>query len=260
MITSKLKTSIQTLTHTAIVAGRPMRYQTMEQKNTTDPREAIVLVHGLSGSSYWWRRNVAALSQRYRLYLIDLPGFGSMRREHRHFKLTNTASWLLQWMENIGLKQAHFIGHSMGGLICAGLAAERPEAILSLILVAPAIMPPHRLIRHYVLPLWNGIWQTTPIFWPILTYDALRTGPLHLIRTARQIFTHNIQEQIRTVKTPTLLIWGKHDTLVPAERGLLLAKEMPCAKLIVLPQAGHVCMFDQAQIFNKNVLQFLQRL
>ncbi|WP_126601205.1 alpha/beta fold hydrolase [Dictyobacter aurantiacus] len=245
--------------HTVFVEGRPVHYQMVDRTGDRQEtsREAIVLVHGLSASSYWWTRNIAPLAQHYRLYLVDLPGFGSMRQHRQHFHLRQTASWLIQWMEKIELTKAHFIGHSMGGFICTELAARRPEVVGKLVLVAPAFIPPARQVRHYLLPLCLGITHTSPAFWPILTYDAMRTGPLTLLNAARQLMAQGDHEHISALSMPTLLIWGQHDTLVPAELGQLLIKEIPQAQLIILARAGHVCMFEQAPLFNKHVLNFL---
>ncbi|HZB95846.1 MAG TPA: alpha/beta fold hydrolase, partial [Herpetosiphonaceae bacterium] len=97
------------------VRGLRVRYQVVGSG------EPVILVHGLSGSSRWWMRNIPALAPRYQLYLVDLPGFGAMRRHRRHFVLSEAASWLLAWMDAVNLRQAHVVGHSMGGFICARL-------------------------------------------------------------------------------------------------------------------------------------------
>ena len=86
--------------------------------------EPVVLVHGLSGSTRWWSRNIPALAEHYSVYLLDLPGFGAMRRLRRRFVLAEAASWLSAWMEAVGLDSAHLVGHSMGGYVCVRLAAR----------------------------------------------------------------------------------------------------------------------------------------
>ena len=69
--------------------GRPVRYQ------VAGTGEPVILVHGLAGSSGWWRHNVPALAERYAVYTVDLPGFGGMRHLRRRFALAGAASWLL---------------------------------------------------------------------------------------------------------------------------------------------------------------------
>src|ERR1051326_7163615 len=80
-----------------MVDGRPIAYECVGEGET------IVFVHGLSGSTLWWRRNIPELALHYRLYLVDLPGFGAMRRHRQHFRLEKAAEWLYAWTEGIGL-------------------------------------------------------------------------------------------------------------------------------------------------------------
>ena len=73
-----------------------------------------MLVHGLSGSSRWWARNVGALAQRFRVHIVDLIGFGSSRDGH-DFVLSEAADYLALWMERLEIERASVIGHSMQG-------------------------------------------------------------------------------------------------------------------------------------------------
>ena len=85
----------------------------------------VVLVHGLSGSSRWWRRNIGALTPYRRVYMVDLIGFGASRAGQQ-FVLTEAASSLTGWMDQLGLERVGLVGHSMGGMIAAELAARAP--------------------------------------------------------------------------------------------------------------------------------------
>src|SRR5690242_20540263 len=96
------------------VGQQTIHYQVAGQEDG----EPVVLVHGLSASWRWWVRNISALAERYRVYLLDLPGFGSMRRFRRHFVLDDLSASIIAWMDAMDIKQAHLIGHSMGGYIC----------------------------------------------------------------------------------------------------------------------------------------------
>jgi pimeloyl-ACP methyl ester carboxylesterase len=111
----------------ARVGGRPVRYEAAGEG------EPVVLVHGLSGSSRWWSRNASSIAERYRVYFVDLPGFGKMRRLGRPFVLAEAASWLSGWMEAVGFERAHLVGHSMGDTFaCASRrAGPRPCGALS---------------------------------------------------------------------------------------------------------------------------------
>jgi pimeloyl-ACP methyl ester carboxylesterase len=219
--------------------------------------EPVILVHGLSASSRWWVRNVAALAEHYRVYLVDLPGFGMMRGFFYRFVLDNVTTWLLAWMEVVGLKEAYFVGHSMGGYICIRVAAQRPEVVRRLILVSPAGLPGERTLAGYLVPLLRTIYYVTPSFLPILFYDALRAGPLTFFRAARDLLSKDMQDVLESVTVPTLLIWGENDTLVPAIFGDILRQKIARSRLLLLKKAGHVVMYDQPEEFNAGVLAFL---
>jgi len=219
--------------------------------------DPIILVHGLSASSRWWVRNVPALAEHYQVYLIDLPGFGAMRRFFYRFALDNVTSWLLAWMDAVGLKQAHFIGHSMGGYICISVAAQRPTIVHSLILVFPAGLPGARTLLGYLVPLVQTSCYATRSFLPVLFYDAWRAGPLTFLRAARDLLNKDMRDLLATIAVPTLLIWGENDTLVPAAFGDILRQEIANSRLLVLKKAGHIVMYDLSQEFNTAILAFL---
>jgi pimeloyl-ACP methyl ester carboxylesterase len=132
---SEREASINVTRHEIQVGHQTVSYQVVGQG------EPIILLHGLSGTSRWWVRNIPALAEHYRLYLLDLPGFGTMRRFRLRFALDEIASGIVLWMEAVGIKQAHLVGHSMGGYICLWIAAHHPERVQCLVLVSRQASP-----------------------------------------------------------------------------------------------------------------------
>ncbi len=233
------------------VAGLPVRY---EVAGEGDP---VVLVHGLSGSTRWWARNVPDLTEHYRVYLVNLPGFGALRRSGPRFVLAEATSWLLAWMEAVGLRSAHLVGHSMGGYLSLRLAARRPEAVGRLVLVDPAGMPSHRTMLGHLGPLLLSARYGKPSFLPVLVRDALHAGPFTLLRTARDLLAEDVRDDLRRVEAPTLLVWGKRDPLIPPSIGDVMRAEIPDSRLLVIERAGHNPMFDRPEDFNGALLAFL---
>lgn len=219
--------------------------------------EPVILVHGLSGSTLWWQRNIVPLARHYRVLAVDLPGFGSLRRHRDRFVLERAALWLRTFMRATGIRRAHLVGHSMGGYICLRLAAAHPRLVRRLVLVAPAGVPLATSIFGEVVPLLGAARYAAPSFLPVLAYDLLRTGPRTLLSAARDIIQLNVSDELEAVCAPVLLVWGDQDRLVPAKNGDALRRALRDAQLVMLPGAGHVAMYDRPDEFNRAVLAFL---
>ncbi len=215
----------------------------------------VVLLHGLGGSGRWWGRNVASLAARFRVHLVDLAGFGESRGVPR-VAVAEGAGLLAAWMDGIGLGRAVVVGHSMGGRIAADLAAEAPERVDRLVLVAAAIFPAGRP-RYRIVALARSLRHTSPAILPLLAADAYRAGPRAVVGAARELLGAAEEERLRRVSAPTLVVWGEHDGIVPLAIGERLARLIPRAELAVIPGAGHNPMWDRPAEFDRLVVGFL---
>jgi len=217
----------------------------------------LVLIHGLGGSRAWWIRNVGVLGQHFTVYSLDLPGFGAMRRYPTPFSVLAAVAWLQVFLDALKLERVSLVGHSMGGLISAIFAAERPERLERLVLAAPAIELPSRRVAAYLQPLLRESLQVERSFWKTLVWDGLRAGFPTTLRAARDLLGYVSQDELSRITAPSLLIWGERDPLVPPETGTSLQRKIRDSRLLVLKRAGHVLMYDQAEEFNRAVLDFL---
>lgn len=234
------------------VDGWPIHYE------VAGAGEPMVLVHGLSESTRLWYRNLPALAERYRVYLIDLPGFGAMRKFRRQFDLKQSGAWLEGWMRAVGLETAYLVGHSMGGYISMAVAARHPEKVRRLVLVDSIGIHFDLPVKRLVYPALKAIARTMPAFWTCIGYDYLRAGPLMVLNASRQIITLDTSDVLAAVRVPTLVIWGENDDLVPFSLGRQLHERLAGARLFVLAGANHFCMFEQPCEFNRALLAFLQ--
>src|SRR5690606_6309817 len=152
--------------------------------------EVLILLHGLSGSSRWWSRNIPELARGRRVLVPDLIGFGRSRARGPLPPLEKVAVSLLAWFEALELERACLVGHSMGGQISVHFAAHAPERLDRLVLVdsagTPRPLPPRGAMRFRaeVGPLWR--WGD-PSFLPVIAGDAPPAGPRGLIRAVRHI-------------------------------------------------------------------------
>lgn len=219
----------------------------------------VVLLHGLSGSSRWWSRNFDALASRHLVAAVDLIGFG---RNRRFFGLpvllppfAEVTSLLARWIETFG-EPVHVIGHSMGGQIAIRLAAERPDLVRSLVLVNAAGIPfrfdPRPHVRAVPKPPYGG-----PGIARVLLPDFFRAGPASVAVAGARVMRADLREMMHAVRAPALLVWGENDPLVPLVYGQAMQQEIAGARLVVLPKAAHVAMWEAPDEFNRVVLEFL---
>lgn len=217
----------------------------------------LILIHGLGGSSRWWARNVPGFARFWRVHVVDLPGFGRSRGQR--FMLHNAAELLVRWMDALDLTRASVVGHSMGGLVGAHLAAQFPDRVERLVLVDAAALP---LERFSPRDAWRMIWglQHLPLtLLPVLCADALRAGPRTVLNALRQLLRTDISADLARVEAPTLIVWGEHDATLPLAVGQRLHACLRQATLLVISDAGHCPMWQRPDVFNHAVSQFLKQ-
>lgn len=222
--------------------------------------EPVVLLHGLSGSSRWWRYTIPALRDTYRVHVPELIGFGRSRGAVRHPTLPEMAGLLVRWLDAIGIDRTHFVGHSMGAQVGVHLAARWPDRIHRLVLSDAAGIPrahsPASLAAVASELLWPRAWGR-PTFLATIAMDAARAGPRTLVRAIRGILADDIRPLLPRVHAPTLLIWGAHDPFTPVEDGDAIARLVPRSRLVVIEGASHNPMTDRPEAFNRELLKFL---
>lgn len=248
-------------------APTPLRYLTRVREydihavefGTGDP--PLLLVHGLSGSSRWWSRNVPGLAVQHRVIIPDLIGFGRTRRPRMRLPpLDVAATVLVEWMTARGIERASFVGHSMGGQMSIHLATRFPERVDRLVLVDAAGIPRPLSIGNLlrfaaeVAPLWR--WGD-PRFLPVIARDALSAGPLTIAQAIAHILRDDVRLLLPKIQAPTLIVWGELDSLVPLSNSWEMRRLIPNARLAVLRGASHNPMVDRPADFNRLVLRFL---
>jgi pimeloyl-ACP methyl ester carboxylesterase len=215
----------------------------------------VVLVHGLGTSDRWWSLTIPSLAERHRVLAVDLLGFG--RSAGQSVRLDVAADQLAAWAEAIGLEKAAWVGHSMGGIATADLAARRPELVERLVLVDAAGMPVSgRVTRHLFNVLRASPFMPTAAY-PIAVECVVRCGPVAITRASHQILATDLEARFRSIRAPTLVIWGAHDRLLPPAYGRRLAATIPGATYVEIAEAGHSPMWEAPTEFEQTLEAFL---
>lgn len=207
----------------------------------------VVLVHGLTASTDWWGRTVASLDDLYDVHVVRLPGY----------RYRDAAAWLGDWLRQEGLEGATVVGHSMGGTVALALAAERPEIVGRLALIAPAGIFATESRRSYVLPIARSIGRS-PHRLAMMVRDAFRVGPIRLWQVGSDLLASDIAETLHRIRVPTLIVWGADDRLLPPTLGGVFSAEIPDARFVVLDRCGHVPMLEAPDALDAALRRFLE--
>jgi pimeloyl-ACP methyl ester carboxylesterase len=225
-----------------LVDGSPAAYRVVGAGKT------VVLVHGLSGSWRWWEPILEPLAERRRVHLLDLPRLG------RRLPAAELTGWLGRWLEAAKLESVDLIGHSLGGLIAAELAAEQPKRVHRLALVAPAGIPCGNTVLSRGVRLLGTLYDVRGRF-PTIARDAMRAGPISLIRGALFASHRDLSVELASIQARTLLIWGEDDRLLPARIAAEWQSVLPGSRLVRL-HCGHVPMWEAPRELVSHLLDF----
>lgn len=253
--------------------------------------QTFVLVHGYGASTFTWRRWVPELERRGHVVQVDLLGCGaSPAPPTGPYDPEGQAGLLLERLRSLRLTEhpVTLVGHSLGGGISLFTALELERAgtpLRRLVVVAGAAyaqpMPPFVTLARYRALALTAL-QAIPsaflvrqvlrsiVFDPAVVTDELVRGyagpldrpgaPRALLETARRIEPPDLPALTRrypTLATPTLLLWGRHDRVVPPWVGHRLARTLPAARLHLLDRCGHLPQDERPEDALKALASFL---
>ena len=249
----------------ADVGGITTRY---EKVGSGSP---VVVLHGWGGAIENVRPIIQCLSRTHTAYALDFPGFGQSNHPPPGWGVFDYAEWVGTFMDAVQCPQAHFIGHSFGGRVAIVLAAQHSQRVGRLVLVDSAGIKPQRTWRHHLrVNLFKGTRGLSRLV-PVPRWQEVILKQVHAVfgsadyRDAgpmRGVFVRVVNEDLRAflpvIAASALLIWGENDGDVPLSYGEIMAREMPNARLEVLPGAGHFSYLDRLPRFCQLVQDFLE--
>ena len=247
--------------------------------------ELVVLVHGFSVPYYVWDPTVSVLtSAGYQVLRYDLYGRGYSDRPEVEYDLDLFVRQLSQLTEVVTLsKPFHLVGLSMGAPISAAYTNQYPAHVLSLILIAPEVLPVSTgsifpmnvpllgewVMKVYMVPVYLPGSQQADFFNPDIAKDwetryreqlkfkGFRQAILSTIRNLPKMNALKEYEQIGRAGLPVLVVWGEEDQSVSYDAVLQALQVMPQAEYLQVPQAGHLVHYEKAIEVNRKLLDFI---
>jgi pimeloyl-ACP methyl ester carboxylesterase len=216
----------------------------------------LLLLHGLAASARWWTRNVPELAARYRVRAVDLPAFGASPHG-APFDLERIPDQVVALMDELGIERASIVGHSMGGLIAARMAADHPSRVDRLILVDAGFLWFDPGWLHKVTGPIKALRYARPGLVRTLAGDVLRVGPIRLTQATLQLVRADWSDVLDRIVAPTLVVWGEGDTICPPVIGRSIVERLPGSRLVTIGDCGHNPMWEHPAEFDRLVLDFL---
>jgi len=246
--------------------------------------DAVVCVHGLGGSSNTWTPLMPALA-RQRVIRVDLPGSGRSQRVEGALSIARFADAVLSACTRLDVARAHFVGHSMGTIVCQHLALAAPKLVRSLALFGPLVAPPEaaRTAMRARAARARGDGAagmheiTQALLQAALSAETRRRSPLavayvreSLMRQDGEAYARSCEAlaeapaaAVEEITAPVLLVTGDEDGVAPPQAVRAMAERLhraASARIVVLPRCGHWTPVERPEDCARELRDFLASL
>jgi pimeloyl-ACP methyl ester carboxylesterase len=241
--------------------------------------EPLLLIMGLGATHVWWHRLTPLLASRFRTILFDNRGVGDSDQPPGPYDMAAMADDAMAVLDAAKVDSAHVFGASMGGMIAQEVVLRHPRRVRSLILGCTAcgagdVVPAAREVREALNTRGAMTREESARKMVPYTFDAAtpreRIEEDLAVRLAANVPNDGYfaqldairawtgtRSRLPTITTPTLVIHGETDALVPPENGRIIARAIPDAQLVMLPHASHIFYTDQPDASADAILSFL---
>jgi pimeloyl-ACP methyl ester carboxylesterase len=234
-----------------------------------DAKEVVLLVHGYGGSIASYRPILDRLAERYRVIAVDLPGFGRSDKRAGDYSPSAMADVLARVLDNKGVARAHVIGHSWGSSVVLAFALRHPTRLDRLVVASSFVFDDQmlplfrwaRASRGLGKLLYAMIYReqmgerlylnfADPSMVTEEVVDEVKRGlrapgaVAAAAEAAHRMNLDELQRDYRHVSAPTLVLWGREDRVALVAYGERLARMLPRARIVVIPQCGHIPMWE----------------
>jgi len=244
----------------------------------------VVLLHGLGGDGSRWGPNIGPLAKDFHVFALDQIGFGQSDKPLANYHTGMLAEFLAGFLQAVGVPKASLVGNSMGASVALYMAVHYPQMVDKIVLADgggyrsehPGPRPAPTAADLHRRAIQNSVTrEETREFFRIMFHNkSLVTDQMvdaQLPMRLRSAFTiSKIQEsgetglgslseaEVRGVKTPTLILWGKYDELANPAGADRLEQAIAGAKKIMIDDCGHMPQLEKADEFNRLVRDFLK--
>ena len=246
-------------------------------------KETIVFSHGLLWSHKMFSEQVEFLKKRYTVIAYDHRGQGQSEVNGRPIDMDLLTEDVMELIDRLVGQPVHFVGLSMGGFVGMRLAARYPEKVKSLILLETSANPepvenlPKYKFLNGIVKLFGVVPLVASKVMPIMFAQSWLENPKNkeaVKKWAKElqankksitksveavIYRKGIEDEIRGIKCPTLVIVGDEDAATKPEKAKFIQMAIPNAKLHMVPGAGHSSCIEKPDEINRLIGDWMNK-
>jgi 3-oxoadipate enol-lactonase len=243
--------------------------------------DAVVLVHGLGGTSNNWTPVMGALA-RHRAIRPDLPGSGRSAKVEGPLTIERFVDCVKAACERLEVKRAHFVGHSLGTIVCFHLAARYPQLVRSLALFGPLLAPPEAARPNIAArgakarsegvagmqAIAEAIVQAAtssdtrahkPVTVALVRESLMRQDPEGYARSCEALAGAQAVDTA-AIRCPVLLVTGEDDAVAPPQTVRAIGDRIKDSRTAVYPRCGHWTTYERPEECARDLRAFLDSI
>lgn len=240
---------------------------------------AIVLINGLTMDVNGWYLQVQPFSENHTVLRYDCRGQGQSDKPDVEYSQEMHADDLKSLMDKLRIQKAHVVGISNGGMVAQHFTLKYPGRVGALVLVDTCSYIDTLL--ELIIKVWirateiGGSEFRYDVALPALFAESFlkrnlevisamkeisvaNNPPKPIINLAKACLKHNVDDRLREIKSPTLIIVGEEDILIPPKYSRILNEKIEDSRLVVMKDCGHVPLLEKPEEFNRVVMDFLK--
>ncbi|MCF6460948.1 alpha/beta fold hydrolase [Clostridium sp. Cult3] len=231
----------------------------------------VLVLHGWGANIETVLPIVNLLKSDFKVYALDLPGFGSSAEPKEVYGSCDYAKVVKQFIDQMEMEKVILIGHSFGGKVSIWLGNLYPEIVDKIVLLDSAGLIPRRGLKYYIkvycfkalkaiykgLFFWIDDDKKMKRFYKKFGSTDYKDADGIMRRILVKVVNEDLRPLLKDIKAPTLLIWGDRDTATPLYMGKIMEEEIPDSGLVVLEGAGHYSYLDDFNRFSIILRAFL---
>jgi pimeloyl-ACP methyl ester carboxylesterase len=220
---------------------------------------AVVLIHGIGMSHRSFARLHRLLAAEGPVYSVDLPGFAGLPKPHGDMDVAAAASAVGEFLADTGVGAAVLVGHSMGAQWAVEVATQRPELVSQVVVIGAVTDTARRSPFAQFRSLALDILCEPPHVNAVALADYARCGPRWYATQMRHMLRYPIEERVRDLAVPVLIVRGSRDPIAGLEWCRALRDLGQVASLVLVPGHQHAVQHSAPRAVASALRAFVRR-